>query len=53
VLLADDRLYLRRSIPLDRAAASNLDRLRDAMLRADGGPAIAEALLRRRNGDVR
>ena len=50
--LAGDMLHLRRAYPLDRAAASNLDRLRDNMLRAGGGPAIAAAVIRRQNGDV-
>lgn len=50
--LAGDMLHLRRHRPIDRRATSNLDRLRDTMLRSGGGPAIAELLLRRRNGDV-
>jgi hypothetical protein len=52
VLLTPDRLYLRRSPFLDQAATSRLDRLRDAMLRAAGGPEIAETLARRRDGNV-
>ncbi len=52
VLLTPDRLYLRRSPFLDRAATAQLDRLRDAMLRAGGGPEIAATLARRRDGDV-
>ncbi len=52
VILADDRLYLRRSSPLDRSASQQLDRLRNVMLRSGGGPALAEVLIRRRNGDV-
>ncbi len=52
VLLVHDHLYLRRSPSLDRAAAFNLDRLRDSMLRSGGGPAIAHVLMQRRNGDV-
>jgi hypothetical protein len=51
-MLAGDMLHLRRMRPLDRPAAANLDRLRDSMLRSGGGPAIAELLIRRRNGDV-
>jgi hypothetical protein len=51
-ILADDRLYLRRSPFLDRATTAELDRLRTVMLRSDGGPAIAEMLARRREGDV-
>ena len=50
--LAGDMLHLRRHQPIDREAMSNLDRLRDRMLRSGGGPALAEALIRRRNGDV-
>ena len=45
-------LHLRRLRPLDQQATSNLDRLRDQMLRSGGGPAIADVLIRRRNGDV-
>jgi hypothetical protein len=52
VILASDRLYLRRASFLDRAATYQLDRLRDVMLRAGGGPEIAEMLARRRDGDV-
>ncbi len=52
VILADDRLYLRRSSPLDHSASQQLDRLRNIMLRSGGGPALAEVLIRRRNGDV-
>jgi hypothetical protein len=52
VFMAGDRLYLQRCTPLDRWATQQLDRLRTSMLRSGGGPAIAEALIRRRNGDV-
>ncbi len=52
VLLTPDRLYLRRSPFLDRAATARLDRLRDEMLRAGAGPEIAATLARRRDGDV-
>jgi hypothetical protein len=52
VVLTPDRLYLRRSPFLDRAATAKLDQLRDEMLRAGGGPEIAETLARRRDGDV-
>lgn len=52
VLLTPDRLYLRRSPFLDRSATVQLDRLRVEMLRAGGGPEIAETLARRRDGDV-
>jgi hypothetical protein len=51
-ILTGDHLHLRRARPLDRLAMSNLDRLRDVMLRAGGGPAIADAVIRRQNGDV-
>jgi hypothetical protein len=50
--LAGDMLHLRRHRPIDRHATAMLDRLRDYMLRSGGGPAIAEVLLRRREGDV-
>jgi hypothetical protein len=50
--LAGDMLHLRRHRPIDRRATVMLDRLRDYLLRSGGGPAIAEALIRRRNGDV-
>ena len=50
VVLTDERLYLRRAPFLDRAATYQLDRLRDAMLRAGGGPEIAATLARRRDG---
>ena len=46
-------LHLRRLRRLEQQATSNLDRLRDQMLRSGGGLAIADALIRRRNGDVR
>jgi hypothetical protein len=52
VFLTPDRLYLRRSPFLDRAATFRLDQLRDEMLRAGGGPEIAETLARQREGDV-
>lgn len=52
VFMAGDRLYLQRCTPLDRWATLELDRLRTSMLRSGGGLAIAEALIRRRNGDV-
>ncbi len=51
-VLIGDHLHLRRAWPLDRQATSSLDRLRDQLLRSDGGPAIAEVLMMRRNGDV-
>jgi len=50
--LAGDMLHLRRHRPIDRRATAILDRLRDYMLRSGGGPAIAEVLLRRREGEV-
>jgi hypothetical protein len=50
--LAGDMLHLRRHRPIDRRATMTLDRLRDHMLRSGGGPAIAELLLRQREGDV-
>ena len=49
-LLVEDRLYLRRAPALDPACTTELDRLRTGMLRSDGGPAIAEMLARRRDG---
>jgi hypothetical protein len=52
-VLAGDMLHLRRHRPIDQSAAANLDRLRDQMLRSGGGPAVADVLIRRRNGDVR
>jgi hypothetical protein len=51
--LAGNMLHLRRAHPLDRAAIANLDRLRDKMLRAGGGPAIAATVIRRQVGEVR
>jgi len=45
-------LHLRRHRPLDRLAKINLDRLRDRLLRSGGGPAVADVLIRRRNGEV-
>jgi hypothetical protein len=50
--LAGDMLHLRRHRPIDRRATAMLDRLRDYMLRSGGGPAIAEVLLRQREGDL-
>ena len=50
--LAGDMLHLRRHRPLDRLATINLDRLRDTLLRSGGGPAVADVLIRHRNGDV-
>lgn len=50
--LAGDMLHLRRAYPIDRAATASLDRLRDRMLRAGGGPAIAQAVVRRQAGEV-
>jgi hypothetical protein len=52
VLLTPDRLYLRRSLYLDRTATRRLDQLRDEMLRAGAGPEIAATLARKRDGDV-
>jgi hypothetical protein len=51
--IVGNMLHLRRAHPLDRAASVNLDRLRDKMLRAGGGPAIAETVIRRQVGEVR
>jgi hypothetical protein len=50
--LAGDMLHLRRHRSIDRRATAMLDRLRDYMLQSGGGPAIAEVLLRRREGEV-
>lgn len=50
--LAGDMLHLRRHRPIDRRATLNLDRLRDILLRSGGGPAIADHLLRLREGEV-
>lgn len=50
--LAGDTLHLRRHRSLDRRSTVMLDRLRDHMLRSGGGPAIAAALILRRNGDM-
>ncbi len=52
ILLVEDRLYLRRPVFLDPASTGQLDRLCGEMLRAGGGPQIAETLARRREGDV-
>ena len=51
--LSGDMLHLRRTRPLDPHATSRLDRLRDEMLRAGGGPAVGKLLLQRREGEVR
>lgn len=51
--LAGDMLHLRRHRPLGHRATEMLDRLRDYMLRSGGGPAIAEHLLRQREGETR
>ena len=51
-ILTGDHLHLRRSCPLDADSVVRLDRLRDELLRAGGGPAIAEMVIRRQNGDV-
>lgn len=50
--LAGDMLHLRRHRPIDRRATAMLDRLRDYMLRSGGGPAIADLLLRQREGEL-
>jgi hypothetical protein len=52
IFLVEDRLYLRRPVLLDPALTGHLDRLCGEMLRAGGGPLIAETLARRREGDV-
>lgn len=49
-ILVEDRLYLRRAPCLHPACTAELDRLRTVMLRSGGGPAIAEMLAKRRNG---
>jgi hypothetical protein len=43
----DEMLHLRRSVSVDHVATSNLDQLRDNLLRAGGGPAIADAVMDR------
>jgi hypothetical protein len=50
--LAGGSIHLCQARPLDPAATANLSRLKSRMHRAGGGPAIAELLIRRRNGDV-
>jgi hypothetical protein len=51
-ILAGTQLHLRRNQSLDLYSTISLDCLRDDLLRSGGGPAIAELLIRRQNGDV-
>lgn len=51
-VLAGGQLHLRRIEALDPARSEHLDQLRAEMLRAGAGPAIAEHLLRQREGGV-
>jgi hypothetical protein len=51
-VLTGDHLHLRRQCPLNADSGVRLDCLRDELLRAGGGPAIADAVSRRQNGDV-
>ena len=51
-MLIGTQVHLRRMKSLGPASLYNLDQLRAEMFRSGGGPAIADVLLRRRNGDV-
>ena len=51
-MLLGTQVHLRRMGALNLSSLSQLDRLRAEMFRSGGGPAIADVLLRRRNGDV-
>ncbi len=51
-MLIETQVHLRRMKSLGAASLYNLDQLRAEMFRSGGGPAIADVLMRRRNGDV-
>jgi hypothetical protein len=51
-MLIGSEVHLRRMSQLGMSSLRELDRLRAEMFRSGGGPAIADVLLRRRNGDV-
>lgn len=52
VLVVHEHLYLRRSPRIGSRELQKLDQLRARLLRSGGGPAIADVLIRRRNGDL-
>ena len=51
-IVAGEQLHLRRVRPLDLYSTLCLDCLRDDLLRSGGGPAVADAVIKRQNDEV-